>query len=147
MSSHAPWWQLPALAVAEDTTLLVLRVLTGAFLIHGTWDNITSPERMTEFVAFLTQFDFAAPELMAPISVWAQFVCGLLLAAGLLTRWAGLVVCFNFVVAVVMVHWAEDFRGWWPALVLVALGLHFAARGGGRFALDAAFTPGLMGKK
>ncbi|MHA7820115.1 MAG: DoxX family protein [Erythrobacter sp.] len=147
MAEKGPWWQLPGLVRAEDATLLVLRALTGAFLVHGTWDNITSTERMAEFVAFLTQFGFVAPELMAPLSVWAQFVCGLLLIAGLLTRWAGLVVCFNFIVAVVMVHWAEDFRGWWPAIVLVALGLHFASRGGGKFALDAMLAAGSMGKR
>ena len=46
-------------------------------------------------------------------------------------------IAFNFAVAVVMVHWTQDFRSWWPALVLVLLGLHFAAQGGGRYAADA----------
>ncbi len=120
-----------------DLTLMLLRVVTGAFLVHGTLDNVLSAERMQEFVGFLTQNGFAAPQLMAPLSVYAQFACGLLLVLGLLTRWAGLVVAFNFAVAVVMVHWQQDFRGWWPALVLLLLGLHFAAQGGGKFALDA----------
>ena len=128
---------LERLAKGHDATLLMLRVLTGAFLIHGTWDNVTSAERMEEFVTFLDQFGFAAPALMAPLSVWAQFICGVLLVLGLLTRWAGLVIAFNFLVAVVMVHWTEDFRGWWPAIVLVGLGLHFAASGAGRFSVDA----------
>lgn len=59
---------------------------------------------------------------------------------GLLTRGAGAVVAFNFVVALVMVHWNQDFRGWWPALVLVLLGLHFMAQGGGQFSLDALLS-------
>lgn len=137
MSRLGDLLQLYPLARFEDATLLVLRALTGSFLVYGTWDNITSAERMDEFAEFLAQFGFASPELLAPLSVWAQFACGLLLILGLLTRWAGIVVCFNFVIAVVMVHWTEDFRGWWPAIVLVALGLHFAARGGGRLAVDA----------
>ncbi|HEX9933094.1 MAG TPA: DoxX family protein [Allosphingosinicella sp.] len=120
----------------SDLSLAALRILTGAFLIHGTLDNVTSAARMEEFVGFLTAHRFILPELMAPLSVWAQFVCGGLLVLGLLTRWAGLVVAFNFVVAVWMVHWPEDFRGWWPAIVLVFLGLHFAASGGGRWSLD-----------
>ncbi|MFP7721764.1 DoxX family protein [Lysobacter sp. A3-1-A15] len=124
----------------SDATLMLLRVVTGAFLVHGTWDNVTSSERMQEFVVFLTQNGFAWPQLMAPLSVYAQSACGGLLVLGLLTRWAGLVVAFNFVVAVVMVHWQQDFRGWWPALVLVLLGLHFAAQGGGRYALDAVLA-------
>ena len=127
--------------VGADATLAALRILTGAFLVHGTWDNIVSAERMQEFVAFLTAFNFPAPDLMAPLSVWVQFLCGLLLIFGLLTRWAGVLVCINFIVAVVMVHWAEDFRGWWPAIVLVFLGAHFAAAGGGRFSIDRIVQP------
>ncbi|HZF97855.1 MAG TPA: DoxX family protein [Pseudoxanthomonas sp.] len=120
-----------------DVTLMLLRVVTGAFLVHGTQDNVFSAERMQEFVGFLAQHGFPWPHLMAPLSVYAQFLCGILLVFGLLTRWAGLVVTINFVVAVVMVHWQQDFRGWWPALVLVLLGLHFAVQGGGRYALDS----------
>ena len=132
-------WTLPSLARWSDTTLLGLRVLTGAFLMHETWDNVTSKARMGEFVQFLDQFGFPVPWLLAPLSVVVQFGCGALLILGLLTRVAGLLVAANFVVAVAMVHFAEPFRGWWPALILVFLGLHFAAAGSGKFGLDALF--------
>ncbi|HEX8644630.1 MAG TPA: DoxX family protein [Allosphingosinicella sp.] len=121
----------------EDLSLALLRVATGAFLIYGTQDNVLSAARMEEFVGFLRAHHFVMPELMAPLSVYAQFVGGILLVLGLLTRWTGLVIAFNFVVAVWMVHWPEDYRGWWPAAVLVFLGLHFACRGGGRWSADA----------
>ena len=121
----------------SDLTLFGLRALTGAFLMHETWDNVSSAARMAEFVKFLDQFGFPAPALMAPLSVAVQFGCGILLILGLFTRLAGLLIAANFVVAVVMVHWAEPFRGWWPAIVLVFLGLHFAAAGSGRLGLDA----------
>lgn len=125
------------LARFEDVTWLLLRVLTGVFLVHGTWDNIASAERMHEFVQFLEKYAFPMPELMAPLSVWVQFLAGLALATGLLTRAAGILIAVNFVVAVVMVHWALDFRGWWPAIVLVFIGLHAAARGSGSYGIDA----------
>lgn len=121
----------------SDLSLAGLRILTGVFLVYGTQDNVFSAAQMEEFVRFLTAHNFVLPELMAPLSVWAQFICGILLVLGLLTRWAGLVIAFNFVVAVWMVHWPEDLRGWWPAIVLVFLGLHFATRGAGRWSLDA----------
>ena len=127
---------LPNLARWSDLTLFGLRALTGAFLMHQTWDNVTSRARMDEFVQFLDQFGFPVPWLLAPFSVAVQFGCGALLVLGLLTRWAGLLVAANFVVAMAMVHRADDFRGMWPALVLVFLGLHFAAAGAGRFGLD-----------
>ncbi|QDM41484.1 DoxX family protein [Altererythrobacter sp. TH136] len=134
--------KLNNLARYSDLTLFALRALTGAFLIHETWDNVSSAARMTEFVEFLGQFGFPAPALLAPLSVAIQFGCGILLVAGLLTRVAGLLIAANFVVAVLTVHWDEAFRGWWPAIVLVFLGLHFAAAGSGRFGLD-----GLFGKR
>ena len=126
----------------SDLSLAALRVVTGIFLVYGSQDNVRSSERMAEFVGFLEAHRFVLPELMAPLSVWAQLLCGILLVLGLLTRWAGLVVAFNFVVAVWMVHWPQDLRGWWPALVLVFLGLHFACRGGGRWSLDALLWRG-----
>ncbi len=130
---------LNSLSRWSDLTLLGLRALTGAFLMYQTWDNVSSSARMEEFVQFLDQFGFPVPALLAPLSVAVQFICGALLIAGFLTRIAGLLIAVNFVVAVAMVHWNEDFRGWWPALVLVFLGLHFAAAGSGRFGLDAIF--------
>ena len=130
---------LPILARFSDLTLFALRAVTGAFLMHETWDNVSSRARMGEFVQFLDQFGFPLPHLMAPLSVAVQFGCGALLILGLLTRVAGLLVAANFVVAVAMVHWGQPFRDWWPAIVLVFLGLHFAAAGSGKYGLDAMF--------
>ncbi len=128
---------LPGLAKWGDLGLLLLRWVTGAFLIYQSHDNIFSAARMVEFEKFLTQFNFVYPELMAPLSVWWQFIAGIGFILGLFTRWLGLITTFNFIVAVWMVHWAQDFSGWWPALILVFLGLLFATQGAGRYALDA----------
>lgn len=130
------WLLLTPLRRRGDLALLALRLLTGAFLIHGVWDNIESAERMEEFVRFLRATGFPAPQVMAPLSVYAQFLVGLLLVPGLLTRWAGLLLAFNFVVGVVMAHWGQSVRAIWPAAVLVALGLVFATVGAGRLSLD-----------
>jgi len=127
---------LTPLARLADLGLLLLRWVTGAFLVYQSHDNVLSAARMAEFEKFLVQFDFPLPGLMAPLCVWAQFLCGIAFILGLLTRWAGLVTAFVFVVAVWMVHWPQDFVGWWPALILVFLGLLFATRGAGRYSLD-----------
>lgn len=129
---------LTPLARFTDLALLALRWLTGGFLIYGVWDNITSAERLAEFIGFLNANNFVAPAFMAPLSVWAQFLIGIALIPGLFTRWAGLLLVFNFVVAVVVVHWHQSFREWWPAIVLVGLGLLFATQGAGRYALDTS---------
>jgi putative oxidoreductase len=120
-----------------DLGLLFLRVLTGAFLVYGVLDNVVSAERMGEFAVFLDANEFPAPDVMAPVSVYVQLVCGLALFFGILTRWAGIVVAVHFTIAVAMVHWSEDFRGWWPAIVLVGIGLQYALTGAGGISVDA----------
>lgn len=131
---------LPKLKVGSDLAFLLLRVLVGGFLIHGVWDNVSSPARMDEFVKFLASHHSPLPSLAAPVSVYAQLVCGALIGVGLLTRWAGLVMAFNFVVAVILVHLDQSLREQFPALVLVAISLVMATHGPGAYALDTALA-------
>ena len=127
----------PVSRLAGDLSLLFARVAVGSFLVWGVWDNVTSTARMNEFAAFLRVHGFVAPAIMAPLSVAAQLVAGTGLVLGLFTRWAGLLVVANFVVALVMVDARLGIRGAYPSVSLVALGLVFYAFGAGRVALDA----------
>lgn len=131
---------LPALSAGADLALLALRLVVGVFLILGVWDNIESAARMQEFAGFLAHHKFVMPELMAPLSVWAQFLCGVAFVLGLFTRWAGLICAFNFVVALVMVDAALGVRGAFPSAMLVLTGLCLATLGPGRVSLDALLT-------
>ena len=136
MISKRSLFMLEKLGRHSDLGLLVLRVLTGAFLVYGVLDNVLSTERMDEFSAFLAANQLPAPDVMAPISVYLQLLCGLTLIAGFMTRWTGLIIAVHFVVAVVMVHWSQDFRGWWPAIVLVGIGLQYTLTGAGSISVD-----------
>ncbi|MES2895685.1 MAG: DoxX family protein [Pseudomonadota bacterium] len=131
----------PFLSRGSDAALLLMRLTVGSFLIFGVWDNITSAERMTEFELFLEKFGFPLPKLMAPLSVWAQFNCGLAFILGFATRWAGLICAFNFVVAIAMVDHHQGIRGAFPSACLVVIGLYLATHGPGRLALDNLITP------
>ena len=122
-----------------DAGLLLLRLATGAFLIYQSHDNVFSAARMDEFEEFLTQSRFVYPELLAPLSVCAQFAAGVSFILGLFTRWLGLITAFNFSVALWMVHWKDPVSQMWPAAVLIALGLYFGLRGSGRYGLDSSF--------
>ncbi len=130
---------LPGNARFADFGLLLLRLATGAFLIFQSHDNVLSATRMDEFAGFLAQFNFVYPELMAPLSVYAQFAAGIAFILGLFTRWFGLITAFNFLVAVWMVHWSDPVPGIWPAAILIFLGLYFGLRGSGRYGLDTVF--------
>ena len=127
---------MPDNAQHADLGLLLLRVVTGAFLIYQSHDNVFSAARMDEFEKFLDQFGFIAPELMAPLSVYAQFAAGIAFILGLFTRPFGLITAINFIVAVWMVHWNDPVPGIWPAAILIFLGLYFGLRGSGRYGLD-----------
>lgn len=122
----------------SDLALLLLRLFVGLFLIWGVWDNITSPERMQEFVGFLEKHGFPSPRILAPVSVYAQFAIGVAFVLGLLTRWAGVLCVINFVVAIVMVDYLGGMRGIFPSGCLVVIGLYLATHGAGRYSIDAA---------
>lgn len=134
-----PFLKLNQLQAFDDLSLLALRVCIGSFLVWGVSDNLFHPDDMAEFVTFLNANGFVMPVAMAWLSVIAQFVCGLLLIAGALTRWAGLILVLNFSVALIMVHLGDDFRGMFPVLVLIFANLHFATRGAGRYSIDKFF--------
>lgn len=129
---------LPHLAAGTDLAFLALRLGVGAFLVWGVWDNITSAEHMATFVAFLRQFGFPMPELLAPFDVWLQFAIGVLFILGLATRWAGLACALNFVIAIVMVDHLQGWRGSFGSQCLVLIGLVLATHGPGRFSADRA---------
>lgn len=77
---------------ARPFSPLVIRAFLATFLIYMTQDNVFSAARMQEFVEFMTAEGFPAAAVLAPISVYAQFACGLLVAFGLLTRWAAAIM-------------------------------------------------------
>jgi len=125
-----------------DFGLLLLRCATGGFLVYQSHDNVLSAARMAEFVKFLDHFHFAYPQLMAPLSVYAQFLAGIAFILGLFTRWAGLVTAFNFSVALWMVDSLNPYPSWWPSGILIFLGLYFGLRGSGRYGIDALLEKG-----
>lgn len=114
-----------------------MRIVVGTFLIWGVLDNILHAERMQEFVDFLTKFNFPAPHVMAPLSVWIQFLIGLCFVLGLLTRWAGVLCVLNFIVAIAMVDRFGGIRGSFSSVCLILIGLYLATHGAGRYSIDA----------
>ena len=120
----------------EEAALLALRVVTGLFLIYQSHDNVLSAARMDEFEGFMGQFGFWRPDILAPFAIFWQVAAGIGFILGLFVRPLGLITAIQFVVAVWMVHWSQDYSLWWPAAILVFLGLYFAARGSGRYGVD-----------
>ncbi len=127
------------LAGLDDVGLLILRAVMGGHLIFMTQDNVFSWTRMLEFRDFLAQFGFPFPLFCAVLSVAGQFGGGLALVLGLCTRFAGAIVAFNFVVAIVMVDSKQPYPAAFAALALAAAGLCLMFTGAGRYSLDRSW--------
>ena len=124
-----------------DAAVLALRLYLGGFLVWGVWDNIVSVERMREFEGFLTALSCPFPAAAAPLSVWAQFLMGVLLIPGFLTRWAGLLLAVNFLVAVALIAPSQGIfpdvtRELFGPMMCVLAGLILTTQGAGRWSVD-----------
>lgn len=115
----------------------ILRLFLAFVLIYGTQDNVFHWERMIEFRDFLARNGFPYPLLAAHVSAYAQFICGILLALGLFTRVAALVMCVNFLVALGMVHVGLPFEANIAPLAMFFGSVFFLLHGAGSFSLDA----------
>ena len=116
--------------------MLALRLAIGVRLVEGTQDNVFSHERMEEFARFLAAHGTPAPMFSAYLSVYAQFICGILIVLGLFTRPAGLVMTINFICALIIAHRTTPFVQTWPALMMLAAAVYFLFCGAGALALD-----------
>ena len=120
---------------AELGTLL-LRLFFAFVLIYGTQDNVFHRERMLEFRDFVAQNGFPYPLFSAYLSAYAQFVCGVLIGVGLLTRLAALVMIINFIVALAMVHVGLPFSANISPLAMLFCAVFFLLHGPGPYAVD-----------
>src|SRR5688572_13193954 len=120
----------------KDVGVLLLRLLIGWRLIDGTQDNVFNWSRMLEFRDFLEQHHVAYPLLAANVSVYAQFICGILYIVGLFLRPAAFIMIVNFIVALLIVHRGTTFQQSFDALVMLVVAIFFLLHGAGRISVD-----------
>lgn len=115
---------------------LPIRLTVGFHLIYGTQDNIFSWERMLEFRDFLEAFDAPMPLISAVVSVYAQFICGILFILGWKVRYAGAAMVFNFMVAILLVHLNDPYPNIYPAISMLAGAVYMMLNGSGFVSID-----------
>ncbi len=128
-------------STAASAGLLALRLFVGLGMAAHGWGKLFGAHGIKGFAGFLGSLGIPAPTLAAALSAGTEFLGGLLVAAGLLTRWAALPLAFNMGVAVLAVHRASYFitntpPGMEYALNLGAVFLALALTGPGAFSLD-----------
>jgi putative oxidoreductase len=124
----------------KDYGIIFLRLIIGWRLVDGTQDNVFSWARMIEFRDFLEQQGVACPLLAAVVSVYAQFICGLLYMVGLWVRPAALVMIINFIAALIIVHIGTTFQESFAALMMLFGSVFFLFYGAGKLSMEQKFN-------
>jgi putative oxidoreductase len=119
-----------------DLGLLLLRLFSGLALAlaHG-WGKIPPSDG---FAGMIGGIGFPAPLLFAWLAAIAEFVGGLLIAIGFLTRPASFLVVGHFVFVTFAAHAGDPFGDRELGLFFLFAALLFLLAGAGRYSVDAA---------
>jgi putative oxidoreductase len=123
-----------------DAGLAVVRVVAGLALawLHGI-GKIPPPDWL---VGRAADMGFPAPIVFAWLAAIAEFVGGILLALGLLTRPAALLLIGHFLVVVFLAHAGDPVADRELAALFGAIGVMYLLTGPGRYSLDALIARG-----
>ena len=137
---------------AEDTAVTLLRLAVGIiFMAHG-WGKVIDVAGTAQNFAAL---GIPEPQIMVYVAIAGEFVGGLGLVLGFLTRIAALGTMFTMLVAIMAVHMGHGLfaknGGWEYPLVLALVSLFFVTHGARVFSIDAllarADTPGFRSER
>jgi putative oxidoreductase len=129
----------------QPLALLVLRVVLGAIMIGHGYPKVFGG---SHFVA--TVQNLGLPGWLAYCSAAAEFLGGILLIAGFLTRCAALAVLIDLAIAIWKVHWKNGLLGnggYQFPLSLAAMAFALMVLGAGPIALDTLRRSRPAGKK
>ena len=113
---------------------LILRVFAGLALAlaHG----IDKMPPSDAFVGAVAGMGFPSPESFAWAAGIAELAGGLLLAIGLLTRPAAILIAITMLVAAFLGEAGNPFSDREPALLFAAIAIYFVLAGPGRYSVD-----------
>ncbi len=120
----------------KEYGFIFLRLIIGWRLIDGTQDNVFSYARMLEFRDFLEHHHVPLPLVAAHVSVYAQFVCGILIILGAYMRLSALIMVVNFIAAILIAHIGLTFEQSFDALMMLFGCAFFFIAGAGKISVD-----------
>jgi putative oxidoreductase len=121
----------------KDYGVIFLRFVVAWRLIVGVWPYAIHSKPISEVSEFFTQLHFPLPVVSSYLSVYAQFICGLLFITGLWVRVAAMVLTINFTVAIMSAHLNDGIEKSFAAWVILAVSVCFLLIGAGRFSVDS----------
>ncbi|MDR6513532.1 DoxX family protein [Chryseobacterium camelliae] len=120
-------------SVVKDIVLLAVRVFIGfAMLSHGFPKLQMLIEGKTDFYNFLGM----GPQITLVLTVFAEFVCSILLILGLFSRIALGFLIFTMTIAGFVIHLNEPFERQEMSLVYLSIYLMLLVFGVGKFSVD-----------
>lgn len=120
--------------VAPDLGLLLLRLMSGGVMVyaHG-WGKLQ--KMLSGDMGFADPIGIGE-EASLVLTVFAEFVCGILIAAGLFTRAALVPSIITMLVAVFIIHGDEPFSDKEHALLFLVPYITLFFTGPGKYSLD-----------
>lgn len=139
MATSATWFTLPI-----RLGLAAVMIAHGAQKVLGSFNG----PGFNTYIAGNTPFSFMRPTwLWLSAAAFSEFVGGLLVGLGFLTRVSAFLIACVMVTAIVGVHWTSGFfaanRGYEYPLSLLAMALGLMISGGGQASVDR----GLSGRR
>lgn len=122
--------------------IIFLRLVIGWRLIAGVWDYAMQIKPMSEVAGFFEQLHLPLPAVSAFVSVYAQFICGILFILGLWTRAAAIFMIINFTVAILAAHLQDGIEQSFAAWAILSASVLFLFNGSGKPAVDNLLNRG-----
>jgi len=130
----------------QPLALLVMRLILGLIMtLHGYHKVFGGLHHTAQMVGHL-----GLPSWLGYVSAFVEFLGGILVLSGLMTRCAALAICINMAVAIWKVHWrngllgSPDHPGYEFPLAIAALAFALMCFGAGPISLDNALRGGGM---
>lgn len=120
-------------SVVADLGFTILRVTAGAMMAPHGWGKLPPTD---EFVSGVGEMGFPMPIVFAWVAALSEFVGGILLAVGFLTRPAAFFIAGTMATAAFVVHADDPFSDKEMALLYLATMIAFMLAGSGRFSID-----------
>ena len=126
---------LSSFSLDTNVATLLLRLFFGSMFIYYGYPKLVNYNEMLKM--------FGDPigigtELSLILTIFGEFVCGILIVLGLLTRLAVIPSFITMVVAFFIAHGQDDFANKIPAFTYLILSVIVFILGGGKYSLDAA---------
>ncbi|QHT71858.1 DoxX family protein [Rhodocytophaga rosea] len=121
--------------LGQEGGLLVIRLMVGAFMLYHGWE-VFDGEKMNGYAKWLTDMQFPSPVLMGYLGKGTEWLSGLLITLGLLTRFACLIMAVTMSIITFGIGEGRIFMQEQHPFLFVVLAMVFFFVGPGRWSLD-----------